>query len=112
MKYLLALCAFILCSACTTQPQPVPAPAPDPTPVVIGDAAPEPEDVDAAHKATAATACESMHAAGCDEAGSVASCTSVIQHAVTAKLTKVDLACLTAAKTKAAVRKCSFVVCQ
>lgn len=116
MKQLIftVLTAFVLaCNSCAPQPAPVPPPMPvgDASPGPI-DAAPEPDDVDAARPPSSQRVCLALHAAGCDEADSVTGCAAVIQHTMDSGLTRVPSACLIAAKTKAAVHACgSFVTC-
>jgi len=88
-------------------PPPTPAPAP-PAPVVIVDAGPPPAPAPAPG---VREACASITAAGCAEGGS--SCERSLQTAVTRRLTAVPLACLSAARSKAAIRACgTFVACR
>lgn len=88
-------------------PSPTPAPVP-PAPVVVVDAGPPPAP---APPSSVREACASITAAGCAEGGS--SCERSLQTAVTKRLTVVLLACLSAARSKAAVRACgSFVACR
>lgn len=126
MKHL--LCGLLLqlaaCESCAPPPTPVPpvpiedagpAPIPSstpapvpPAPTVIVDAGPPPAPAPAPG---VREACASIAAAGCAEGGS--SCGRSLQTAVAKRLTAVPLACLSAARSKAAVRACgSFVACR
>lgn len=74
----------------------LPTPQPD---GALGDAAP----------ATPASVCANLDTIGCVDVAS--NCASVIANVIDAGLTKVDVACLSHAQTKAAAHACGFVEC-
>ena len=87
-------------------PTPPPAPPTPPHPVVVADAGPPPEPN---WGPGVREACVNIAAIGCAEGGT--SCAGALQRAVAKRLTNVPLACLSAARSKAAVRACGFVAC-
>ena len=123
-RLLFALLCFhsVACESCALPPKPAPpiptadagpapAPAPVPTPpvpVVVADAGPP---VAPPFAPGVREACDNIAAVGCPEGGP--RCFGSVQAAVAKRLTTVPLACLTAARSKAAVRACgSFVACR
>lgn len=104
--YVIAGIALVACP-----PDPLPpdggTDAGPPTPVA--DAGPPPAPVDASTPAVAA--CANLAALGCPE-GAAATCAPTIDHVLAVKLTPLNVACLTSAKSKTAVRACGpFVRC-
>jgi hypothetical protein len=82
-------------------PGPTPPPVPAPR-----DAAPPPPPVTPYE-----AACASLKSAGCKE-GLAANCAAVMRRVAEFQLTKVNVPCLVAAKTKTAVRACGhFATC-
>lgn len=72
--------------------------SPAPTPAPITDAAP-----------SCINACENMHNLGCSEGADAGACAVTCAHVLSARLTTVDVACITSAKSKDAVRACKGV---
>ena len=120
MKYLLLvlfLFQVVACDSCVRPPTPAPPapvvdagptppPAPSPPPLVVVDAGPTPQPDWAPG---VRDACLNITAIGCTEGGT--SCAGALQKAAAKRLTNVPLACLSAARSKAAVRACGFVAC-
>lgn len=108
MKLLIVAVALAL-EACPPSPA-LPDASPDaaPPPIAVVDAAP-PLQPDASTPSLAA--CANLAALGCAE-GKAANCAATVDHVVAEKLTPVNVACLTSAKTKAGARACGFASCK
>lgn len=100
IRFTIVAVALLALEACPPSPAP---PSPD-----ASDAAPSPQ-ADASTPSVAA--CANMAAAGCPE-GKVSNCAVTLDHVVAARLTRVDVACLTTKTTKAELRACGFVECK
>jgi hypothetical protein len=119
-KLILSLLALVVLLAANCNQPPVPPPSPvadaGPPVVVVPDAAPAPTPaVDAGPAPVPLTpvgaACFNLASIPCSE-GVDPHCVAVTQRAIDAQLTKVDLPCLTKAKTPKAAAACGFVACK
>jgi len=103
----LAILSPCLLALACPPPRPMPPDAGDGGTVpIVGDASPA---WDASPEALAA--CMHLAELGCTE-GRAVDCGYVIDKARALRLTRVDVPCLTAAKTKDGVKACGFVVCR
>jgi hypothetical protein len=117
-RTILAVALLVASSpSCNPPPDPVtppaPAPAPIPTippPLPVVDAGPPAPPPAPAPGDAYDDACAAMKAAGC-HAGADPTCAATMRHADHDGITKVPVACLGSAKTKAAVRACGFTKC-
>lgn len=108
-----SLAVFALAmQACPPAPNP---PAPDASDAAVADAAPAPVDASpppapADASTPSAQACANLARLGCAE-GQVSNCAATLDHVAATKLTKIDVPCLIAAKSKAGAAKCGSVAC-
>lgn len=79
---------------------------PKPAPVGL-DASRPPGDASTA----AVSACANLAALGCIE-GTAGNCAATIDHVAATRLTRIDVACIASASSKAAVRACGGVACE
>lgn len=96
---LAAACLAAACAALAGCPKPTPGPVPPP------------DSGDAASLPTCVTACANLRTIGCPEgygsSDSMVSCEQTCQHVVDTHLTRLDLACMTAATSTEAARACA-----
>lgn len=104
---LFALLPLLVAAQCNPSPLP---PSPAPAPTVVVDAGPAPT-VDAGPSPTPPApttpvgfACANLAALTCS--AGMPGCEAALQHMVDAKITTVDLPCLTLAKSKPVARAC------
>jgi hypothetical protein len=101
--------AVLAMQGCPPSPTPPAPDASDAAPPPVADAAPAPiPSVDASTPST--QACVNIARLGCAE-GAISNCAATLDHVDATKITKIDIACLAAAKTKAAVRACGSIAC-
>jgi hypothetical protein len=97
---------LLLLTLTACPPAPVPPPPPDASDAAVHF---EASAFDAAD--SYAAACGNLAAIGCKD-GADPNCAVVLKHAVDARITPVDVSCLTHAKDVSAAKVCGFVACK